>query len=282
MIVVDNIQGVRDVVASHRGDGQTIAFVPTMGNLHAGHVALIETARQHGDTVLVSLYVNPLQFGAGEDLSTYPRTLEKDDAVLRQQQIDVLFLPDDKTMYPRGLEHQTKVGVPGLSAVLEGETRPVFFEGVTTVVNRLFNIVAPDVAVFGKKDYQQMVVIRRMVDDLAIPVDVIGVETVREGDGLALSSRNSYLTAEQRGIAPTLYASLRAGRELVLCGEKDYPRIEQKICDQLSAGGVKPDYVAVRRQSDLAVAGPRDRALVILGAGYVGTTRLIDNIEVEV
>ena len=281
MIVVDNIKGVRDLVASHRAQGRTIAFVPTMGNLHAGHLALIAAARELGDTVLVSLYVNPLQFGVGEDLATYPRTLEEDGAVLREQQVDALFMPNDKTMYPRGLEHQTKVTVPDLGAILEGETRPVFFEGVTTVVARLFNIVAPDIAAFGKKDYQQMVVIKRMVDDLAMPIDIIGVETVRDDDGLALSSRNNYLTEKQRSIAPGLYQALEAGRQRVLSGEKDYPRIEEGVRDQLSAAGIKSDYVALRRQSDLAVAGAQDRALVILGAGYVGSTRLIDNIELE-
>ena len=282
MVIVEDIAGVRAEVSSRRSQGQLITFVPTMGNLHQGHVSLIRYAKQYGGVVLVSLYVNPLQFGVNEDFSTYPRTLETDKAILIEENVDILFLPEDRTMYPRGAEDQTKVEVPHLGETLEGVTRPNFFRGVATVVNRLFNIVQADIAVFGKKDYQQWIVIKRMVDDLAMPVEIVGVDTVREHDGLALSSRNSYLTAEQRQMAPVLYKSLLGAAGKLKSGERDYEQIEQMALEDIQSGGLRPDYVAVRRQQDLTVPGETDSAWVILGAAYVGTTRLIDNVEVNV
>ena len=282
MVIVEDIEGVRAEVSSRRSQGKLIIFVPTMGNLHQGHVALIRHAKQYGGTVLVSLYVNPLQFGVNEDFSTYPRTLETDKAVLVEEKADILFLPDDHTMYPRGIEDQTKVEVPHLGEILEGVTRPHFFRGVTTVVNRLFNIVQADIAVFGKKDYQQWIVIKRMVNDLAMPIEIVGVDTVREQDGLALSSRNNYLTAEQRRKAPMLYKGLLGAAEKLRSGERDYERIEQAAFEDIQSGGLRPDYIGVRRRQDLIAPDETDNAWVVLGAAYVGETRLIDNIEVNV
>lgn len=282
MVILNSIEVLRVEITSRRNHGQVIVFVPTMGNLHQGHLSLIRKAKQYGGTVLVSLYVNPLQFGPNEDFATYPRTLERDRAALTDMQVDVLFCPDDATMYPRGMDDQTKVEVPLLGEVLEGATRPVFFRGVTTVVNRLFNIANADIAVFGKKDYQQLTIIKRMVADLAMPIEIVGAETVRDRDGLALSSRNSYLTAAERETAPALYRCLSAAADGLVSGRRDYSRVEAEARDELAAGGIDPDYVSIRRQRDLAVPQAEDDPdLVVLGAGYVGKTRLIDNVEVS-
>lgn len=282
MISVTRIEDIRAYVGAHRAPGSSIALVPTMGNLHEGHRALIREARKQNNILIVSLYVNPLQFGPGEDLATYPRTLEQDWAALEEDQVDLLFLPDDKTMYPRGLVQQTKVEVPDLGSILEGATRPVFFRGVTTVVNRLFNIVQSDRAYFGKKDYQQLVIIRRMVSDLAMNIEIVGLDTVRDLDGLALSSRNSYLTPENRRVAPALYRALRSGSNLMQSGNASPGEVEELVKNDWSAAGIRPDYVSIRRGQDLCVPGETDRELVILGAGYVGNTRLIDNLEFSV
>jgi len=279
VIVVSRIEDVREQVASHRAPGKSIALVPTMGNLHEGHRALIRQARVDNDTVIVSLYVNPLQFGPGEDLATYPRTLQQDRAALEEDQADVLFLPDDMVMYPHGLEQQTRVEVPGLGSILEGATRPVFFRGVTTLVNRLFNIIPADRAYFGKKDYQQLVIIERMVSDLAINMKIVGLDTVRAPDGLALSSRNSYLSPEQRHIAPALYQGLQSGVTRFRSGRAPLKVVEQGVMDGWAAAGIRPDYASIRRRHDLSVPGGDEQHLVILGAGYVGNIRLIDNVE---
>lgn len=280
VLIVDDIEGVREQVRALRNLDQLIAYVPTMGNLHRGHVALIRKAKACSGPVVVSLFVNPLQFGANEDFSTYPRTFERDHAILMEEGVDLLFCPDEKVMYPFGLEHQTKVEVPFVGGILEGVTRPHFFRGVATVVNRLFNIVQADVAVFGKKDYQQWVVIKRMVEDLAIPVEIVGVDTVREEDGLALSSRNSYLSDEQRRKAPLLYRVLQRASDGLSSGQRNYVHIEQAAVRQLAAGGLEPDYISVRRRQDLKTPDENDTSWVVLGAAYLGKTRLIDNIEV--
>lgn len=282
MKLVESIAGVRERVAAGRAQGNSVALVPTMGNLHEGHRTLIRRARTEHDTVVVSLYVNPFQFGPNEDLATYPRTEEEDRAALLEDRVDLLFMPDDKVMYPRGLDRQTRVEVPQLGSILEGATRPVFFRGVTTVVNRLLNITRPDVAYFGKKDYQQLVIIRRMVDDLAMGIDIVGVDTVRAADGLALSSRNSYLSAAERGIAPALHRGLVDGIARSKEGCTSPAQVELAVQEGWARAGIRPDYASIRRRSDLAVPEEGDRDLVILGAGYVGSTRLIDNAEFEI
>ena len=280
MIVVDNVRGVREQVQTYRRLGRTLTFVPTMGNLHRGHVALVRKAKEYGGPVAVSLFINPLQFGENEDLSTYPRTLERDRSVLEKEGIDLLFLPDEQTMYPYGLAHQTIVEVPRLGDILEGVTRPHFFKGVTTVVSRLFNIVQADIAFFGKKDYQQWIIIRRMVEDLAVPVEIVAVDTVREEDGLALSSRNSYLTTAERRIAPLLYKALQTAADRLRTGQRDYARVEQDTVAELTNGGMEPDYISIRHRGNLGVPDQDESEWVILGAAYLGKTRLIDNVEV--
>lgn len=281
MIVVRNIDSLRTAVRSRRTNSQMVAFVPTMGNLHPGHLDLVRVAAERAPVVVVSIYVNPLQFSPNEDLENYPRTFSADQSELQNYATDILFIPDDKSMYPRGLESQTKVEVPGLSETLCGEFRPGHFGGVVTVVNRLFNIVQPDIAVFGKKDYQQLMIIRRMVSDLAMPVDVIGVDTVRDHDGLALSSRNRYLTEEQRKIAPGLYRVLCEARNVLQDSQVDKLAVEVDGYQKLVSMGFFPDYFSIRRQGDLATPGPRDTALVILTAARLGNARLIDNVEIE-
>jgi pantoate--beta-alanine ligase len=283
MIVAQSVNELRSEIARLRAGGRRIAFVPTMGNLHAGHIRLVEEARRRADTVVASIYVNPLQFGAHEDLAAYPRTPEQDRQALTAAGADVLFMPGDSEMIPRGPEAMTRVEVPGVSDILCGASRPGHFRGVTTVVNRLFNLVQPDVALFGNKDYQQLLLIRRMVSDLGMPVEIIGVDTVREPDGLAMSSRNGYLTPEQRRVAPGLYATLRD-----LAGQiqnqdlpaEGYARREAETMQRLEDSGFRPDYVSVRRQADLAVPERGDRQLVVLAAAWLGRTRLIDNLEV--
>ncbi len=275
MIVIHGVAPLREAMRLRRRKDKVVAFVPTMGNLHAGHLDLVRVAGEAGSAVVVSIYVNPLQFGQHEDLNGYPRTLEADKAALAKSNIDILFVPDDHTMYPGGVEDQTKVAVPGLSETLCGEHRPGHFVGVATVVNRLFNIVQPDVAVFGKKDYQQLIVVRRMVSDLAMPVDVIGVDTVRERDGLALSSRNRYLSTQQREIAPGLYRTLREAHDELQQTAVDRSAIETDGYRKLVDLGFAPDYFSVRRQGDLGDPGPGDRSLVILAAARLGAARLV-------
>lgn len=282
MIIVSRIDDVRAQVESHRALGISIALVPTMGNLHRGHRALIRKARQDNDIVIVSLYVNPLQFGPGEDLATYPRTLRQDRAAMEEDKADILFMPDDKTMYPRGLEQQTRVEVPGLGSMLEGATRPLFFRGVSTVVNRLFNIIQADRAYFGKKDYQQLIIIKRMVSDLAMNMKIVGLETVRDLDGLALSSRNSYLSPAERRVAPALYQGLRFGVDRFQSAGAPLSEVENSVMENWVAAGIRPDYASIRCRHDLSVPGETEQDLVILGAGYVGNTRLIDNVEFSV
>jgi pantoate--beta-alanine ligase len=279
MIVASSAAALRVELAYRRAKRETIAFVPTMGNLHAGHLRLMHEARKHANVVVASIYVNPLQFGPSEDFECYPRTPEQDRAELERAGVDALFVPSDREMYPRGQDAQTRVEVPGLSDILCGVTRPGHFRGVTTAVNRLFNLVAPDVAVFGKKDYQQLLLIRLMVLDLGMPIEVVGVETVREPDGLAMSSRNQYLSAEERARAPMLYAALCALCDRLRAREAPIPALEKQAIEQLKAQGFRPEYVSVRRQENLGIAGSGDRELAILGAAWLGGTRLIDNVE---
>jgi len=259
---------------------ERIAFVPTMGNLHEGHLTLVRRAREQAERVIVSIFVNPLQFGAGEDFGSYPRTLARDAELLAAEGVDWLFAPGVEVMYPRPQAEQTRVVVPDISDILCGAARPGHFAGVATVVCKLFNMVRPDVALFGQKDYQQLLVIRRMVEDLAMPVTVVGVPTVREADGLAMSSRNGYLDAEQRRLAPALYRVLCDTAADLAAGEPP-AALERAAALALDAAGLHTDYLVIRRQADLTVPRPGDSELVILAAAWLGKTRLIDNLEVR-
>jgi len=273
---------LRERVREWRGAGEHIAFVPTMGNLHAGHLALVRHARRTAARVVVSVFVNPMQFGPAEDYTSYPVTLEADRAALGEAAVDLLFLPGVADIYPDGVEQSTRVAVPGLNAVLEGEHRPMHFDGVSTVVAKLFNLVQPDSAVFGEKDFQQLLLIRRMVADLCMPVRIDSVATVREPDGLAMSSRNSYLDAVERGIAPQLYHTLLDVQAIIEAGEHDYTGVEQAARAQLAEAGFTPDYVSIRRRVDLARPEAGDAALIVLAAATVGRARLIDNIMISI
>ncbi len=268
-------------ISGLRSRGRRIAFVPTMGNLHAGHLRLMERAREHADAVVASIYVNPLQFGAGEDFAAYPRTLEADLAQLRRAGVELLFLPSDAEVYPRGQAAQTFVEVPVLGDILCGASRPGHFRGVTTVVNRLFNLVTPDVALFGKKDYQQWLLIRMMVGDLGMPVQIVGVETERAADGLALSSRNGYLSEAERRVAPQLFATLGALKDQIEQQRAVPAEAEARANATLTRHGFRPDYVSIRRRTDLALPGPRDAELVVLAAAWLGCARLLDNVELN-
>jgi pantoate--beta-alanine ligase len=282
MIIAQSVAELKREVARLRAAGKRIAFVPTMGSLHAGHRHLMEQARRHADAVVASIYVNPLQFGPQEDFGGYPRTPEQDRTMLEDAKVEVLFLPDDAVIYPRGREASTCVEVPGVSDILCGAARPGHFRGVATVVHRLLQLVTPDVALFGKKDYQQLLVIRLMTADFGLPVEIIGIDTVRDADGLAMSSRNGYLTPEERRIAPKLYATLQAlAGQIQSAAENDFSDYEAQAGKQLEIAGFRPDYVSVRRQQDLAIPDSGDRQLVILAAAWLGRTRLIDNLELD-
>lgn len=274
---------LRARVLDWRRAGARIAFVPTMGNLHQGHLTLVREAwrqvgRQSG-RVVASVFVNPLQFGPGEDLDAYPRTLERDHRLLADEGCDLLFAPGVSVMYPRGETGHTRVEVPGLSDILCGASRPGHFVGVATVVCKLFNMVQPDLAAFGEKDFQQLLVIRRMVEDLAMPVEILGMPTAREPDGLALSSRNGYLSAEERSRAPALYQALTAAADGLRAG-REPAAVEARALGDLCAAGLVPDYVSVRSAADLSPPGATDRDLVVLAAARLGSTRLIDNLRV--
>jgi len=282
METVSTATTLRECLQQWRAAGERIAFVPTMGNLHAGHLSLVEHARTLAPRVVVSIFVNPLQFGPREDYASYPKTPESDCAALRQAATDLLFMPGADELYPRGKEHTSVVSVPDLGGILEGEYRPGHFDGVATVVAKLFNLVQPEVAVFGEKDYQQLLLVRRMVEDLCLPVDVVGLPTVREPDGLALSSRNGYLSEADRMIAPQLYQTLLDIKAVVEAGERDYKGIEQAGLRQLEDAGFQPDYVSIRSAADLSVPTPGTGELVVLTAARVGRTRLIDNVRISV
>ncbi len=281
MITLETAASLREQIARLRQSGKRIAFVPTMGNLHAGHVRLMQEARHHAQAVVASIYVNPLQFGQNEDFNSYPRTPSHDKVALLSAGVDVLFKPAESEMCSRGRAAQTFVEVPGLSDELCGAYRPGHFRGMLTAVNRLFNLVTPDVAVFGKKDYQQWLLVRLMTEDLGLPVEIIGVDTVREPDGLAMSSRNNYLSPEERKVAPRLYEALCRLRDRVLREGMHLAAAEENGVIDLQTDGFRPDYVYVRRQSDLQRPVAQDRRLVALAAVWLGRTRLIDNVEFE-
>ncbi len=281
MQVLHSKTELAEQIAEWRHHGDHVALVPTMGNLHKGHVALVDLAREHAEHVVVSVFVNPTQFGEGEDYDKYPRTLERDTRRLKGK-ADLIFAPDVDTMYPFGIKMATTVSVPGLTENFCGASRPGHFDGVTTVVARLFAIVQPDVAVFGQKDYQQQLVIRHMVEDMNLPIDMITGETVREEDGLAMSSRNSYLSEEERAIAPLLHETLTAtGRELQN-GRRNFENLEAEADSRLAGGGFDVDYFSIRRAANLEIPDRDCDEIVVLAAARLGTTRLIDNIVVTI
>lgn len=269
---------IPDLRTALQGRGRVV-FVPTMGNLHAGHISLMQQARAYGDTVVSSIFVNRLQFGPSEDFDKYPRTFEADCEKLAAAGVDVLFAPTEADLYPE--PQQYHVDPPVIQHQLDGEFRPGHFRGVATVVLKLFNIVQPQAALFGKKDYQQLMVLRNMTRQLALPIEIIGGETVRAEDGLALSSRNGYLSSIERAEAPRLYQILQRIRDAIRHGNRNFAELEQEALVELADNGWKTDYVAVRQQSDLQRPQPGEQALVTLVASRLGTTRLIDNIEIQ-
>jgi len=279
MKLIHSITEMQSCANSWKQAGLKIAFVPTMGSLHAGHLSLVEKAMAVADRVVVSIFVNPLQFNDNRDFEAYPRTLVADIQKLDNYRVDALFVPNDKELYPQGREHVTWVEVPELSTILEGSSRPGHFHGVTTVVAKLFNCVQPQVAVFGEKDFQQLLVVQRMVADLNFPIEVIGMPTHREEDGMAMSSRNSRLSKEERQNAPVLYRALQMMRDKILAGEGDFAQLEGQAMEQIAAEGITPEYISVRSAKDLGE--PQTSAdLVIVAAARLGQTRLIDNIRV--
>lgn len=305
MKTVQQIDDLRTIVANWRAAGLRVGFVPTMGNLHAGHLALIDGALAQADRVVCSIFVNPLQFGPNEDLDAYPRTLAADAEQLAQHGTHLLFTPSVSTMYPTRSEaghSATVVSVPSLASELCGAQRPGHFDGVATVVSKLFNLVQPDVAFFGRKDFQQLRVIERLATDLAFPIEVVGLPIVRASDGLALSSRNQYLTAAERAIAPNLQQILQELAAKIQQGNSDWSALEQQSNAALAAAGFKPDYLEIRRAGDLqkpqaatvsknqaeqqgtkpAESAPNQQNLVILAAAWLGKARLLDNIEVSI
>jgi pantoate--beta-alanine ligase len=273
---VQVIHTVAELRARLKGEA-SIAFVPTMGNLHAGHIALVEEARKHGGCIVASIFVNRLQFEPDGDFDRYPRTLADDCAKLERAGCHVVFAPDEKELYPEPQE--ILLAPPKLAGQLCGDFRPGHFQGVATVVAKLFNIVAPHTAVFGRKDYQQLAVIRALVRQMNYPIDIVGVETVREPDGLAMSSRNGYLSSEERTEAVRLNRNLRRIKELAEGGARDFGALCSFAIKDLTDSGWRVDYVAVRNRSGLALPGPSDHELVVLGAAWLGRTRLIDNVE---
>jgi pantoate--beta-alanine ligase len=282
MLVVKSRESLAEQLADWRSHGDHVALVPTMGNLHQGHLALVELARENAERVVVSIFVNPTQFGEGEDYEDYPRTLERDSRHLKKAGADMIFAPDVETMYPFGLDMATIVSVPGLTENFCGASRPGHFDGVTSVVARLFAMVMPDVAVFGQKDYQQQLVIRHMTADLSLPINILTAETVRDDDGLALSSRNSYLSDETRESAPLLFESLRRAGEELQNGRRNFVELEQEARSRLTEAGFDVDYFAIRRAQNLEVPDRDCDELVLLVAARLGKVRLIDNIVITI
>lgn len=282
MQLIQDKQELQAQLSEWRVAGEHIALVPTMGNLHVGHVSLVDLAREHAERVVVTVFVNPTQFGEHEDFEGYPRTLERDTRRLRQIGADILFAPEVDTVYPFGIEHATLVSVPYLSENFCGSIRPGHFDGVTTVVARFFSLVQPAIAVFGQKDYQQQLVIRRMTEDLSLPIKIITAPTVREDDGLAMSSRNSYLSDEQRAVAPKLFETLKAIGDQLQAGQRNYDDLEGDASVALEAAGFVPDYVAIRRAEDLSMPDRDCDEIVVLAAATLGVARLIDNIVVTI
>lgn len=283
MKTLHTISEIQEAVASCKAEGKSVGFVPTMGNLHGGHLTLVEKAKELCDVVVVSIYVNPLQFGPNEDYDSYPRTMEQDQELLIEHGVDLLYTAQTTEIYPEGSESHTHVSIEVLDGMHCGKSRPGFFTGIATVVTKLFNIVRPDVAVFGEKDFQQLAIIRKMVRDLCMPVEIIGAPIAREETGLAKSSRNGYLTQEEREvIAPTLYQCLLEAREAIQGGERDFDLLRRNAFARMAQAGFKPDYFNISNPDTLLPASKDDTSIVILAAGHLGKARLIDNITVDV
>ena len=281
MQTVHGLPDLREIIRHWRRQGHSIAFVPTMGNLHGGHLSLLERARELADRTVVSIFVNPIQFGKGEDYERYPSTLAEDSHKLSANGLDLLFAPDLAQLSSGGFDTDTRVTVPELSDILCGKFRPGHFSGVTTVVSKLLINVQPDVALFGEKDYQQVLVIKRMAKDLCLPVRILGMPIVREADGLAMSSRNAYLSAAERALAPIIYRTLQQSAARLRQAGVNFAQVEADGMQTLQQAGLRPEYFSIRRSEDLGEAGPGDRSLSILVAAWLGRARLIDNIRVD-
>lgn len=282
MQVFHHVASLREALAAARRDGKTIGFVPTMGNLHSAHIELVKLAQSQCDLVVVSIFVNRLQFGLNEDWDTYPRTMQDDMAKLRAADCDFLFHPEESEIYPNGMDQQTRVVCPAMTDVLCGASRPGHFEGVTTVVAKLFNIVQPDKAVFGIKDFQQLAVIRRMVEDLCMPVDVVAAPVHREDDGLAMSSRNGYLTEDERARVKVLNQSLNWARSEIEKGRRDFIALEEEAKSRIEQAGFNVNYFSICNSKDLQPAANDDREITLLGAMYTKAARLIDNVSLSI
>ena len=281
-MVVHDREELAEQIQDWRRQGEHIALVPTMGNLHAGHMSLVDLAREHAERVVVSIFVNPTQFGQDEDFDKYPRTLERDTRRLRKISADLIFAPSVETMYPFGIEDATRVTVPRFTENFCGASRPGHFDGVTSVVARLYAMVQPDVAIFGQKDYQQQLVIRHMTEDLRLPIKVVTAETVREENGLAMSSRNQYLSDEERETAAQMYATLSHVGEELQNGRRNFEALEAEATDALTGAGFDVDYFAIRRAQNLEIPDRDCDELVLLAAAQLGAARLIDNIVVTI
>lgn len=282
MQIVSDIPVLRELRRQWQVNSQIIAFVPTMGNLHQGHLNLVREAKQHADIVVVSIFVNPMQFGPGEDLDAYPRTLQRDAKLLEELGVSLLFTPKVSDIYVRGLEQQTFVEVPGISYMICGASRPGHFRGVATIVCKLFNMVQPNLAFFGEKDFQQLQVIKAMVSDLSMNLKILGVATTREEDGLAMSSRNQYLNQEQRSKAPQLYKQLQIIVTAINKGRRDFLLLSEEAKSALISYGFSPDYIEIRAADTLLPPGHEESKLVLLAAAFMGKTRLIDNIQIDI
>ncbi|WP_270502186.1 pantoate--beta-alanine ligase [Kluyvera ascorbata] len=281
MLIIETLPLLRQHIRRLRQEGKRVALVPTMGNLHDGHMTLVEEAKIRADVVVVSIFVNPMQFDRVEDLARYPRTLQEDCEKLNKRKVDFVFAPAEKEIYPQGLEGQTFVDVPGLSTMLEGASRPGHFRGVSTIVSKLFNLIQPDIACFGEKDFQQLALIRKMVADLGYDIEIVGVPIIRAKDGLALSSRNGYLTADQRKIAPGLYKVMSRMAEKLKAGERDQGEMIAIAEQELNEKGFRADDIQIRDADTLLDLTDSSKRAVILMAAWLGQARLIDNQSVE-
>ena len=281
MIIIETLPMLRQQIRRWRQEGKRIALVPTMGNLHDGHMTLVDEARARADGVVVSIFVNPMQFDRPDDLARYPRTLQEDSEKLTRRSVDLVFAPAPAAVYPQGLEQQTYVDVPGISTILEGASRPGHFRGVSTIVSKLFNLVQPDLACFGEKDYQQLALIRKMVADMGYDIDIVGVPTVRAKDGLALSSRNGYLTAEERKVAPQLSKIMNGLAQQLANGERHIETLLEQSAEQLRAAGFTPDELFIRDADSLQPLTVDSQRAVVLMAAWLGKARLIDNQQVD-